>query len=147
MALPAQTIDLARAAPDAAGSGPARADLVMPGLHCAGCIARVERCLTESPGVVSARVNLSLKRTTVEWDPAQTTLDDLIKTVEARGFEARQFAATDTNDDDEADHSRFLLRSLAVAGFAAGNDLVRPRDTGRIELFACRTDFDDPAIN
>ena len=36
--------------------------LVVPGMHCAGCMGKVERALRRLPGVGSARVNLSARQ-------------------------------------------------------------------------------------
>ena len=49
------------------GSGTRQIDLSVPGVHCAACIASVERTLSTLPGVEFARVNLSMKRATVTW--------------------------------------------------------------------------------
>ena len=32
-----------------------RVDLLIPGMTCAGCMTRIERCLQKTPGVLSAR--------------------------------------------------------------------------------------------
>ena len=39
--------------------------LVVPGMHCAGCMGKVERALGELPGVSAARVNLSARQVSV----------------------------------------------------------------------------------
>ena len=52
----------ALAQPDAAAS---RTVLNVPGMHCAGCIGKVERGLTSVPGIAHARVNLSARTVTV----------------------------------------------------------------------------------
>ncbi len=101
-----------------------RANLVVPGLQCAGCIARVERALLDCAGVRAARVNLSARRVRVEWDSAKTSEDKLIAAVEVAGFEARALDLGDHHTASEVDQSRILLRSLAVAGFAAGNVML-----------------------
>jgi Cu2+-exporting ATPase len=45
----------------------------LPTIHCAACIGKIERGLSQISGVRSVRVNLSLKRLTVEGpvDPSQ----------------------------------------------------------------------------
>ena len=48
---------------------------VVPSLHCAGCIAKVERGLMPVEGVDAARVNLSAKQVTVRHAPS---IDDLV---------------------------------------------------------------------
>ena len=41
--------------------------IIVPGLHCAGCIARVEGLLGETAGITHARVNLTEKLVSVAW--------------------------------------------------------------------------------
>ena len=43
--------------------------LSLPTIHCAACISAVERGLSAVPGVRAARVNLSLKRVSIQTDP------------------------------------------------------------------------------
>ena len=45
--------------------------LAVPGMHCAGCMSKVERALGELPGVASARVNLSARTVSVDHEPGQ----------------------------------------------------------------------------
>ena len=40
--------------------------LAVPGMHCAGCMSKVERGLCELPGVESARVNLTARIVTID---------------------------------------------------------------------------------
>ena len=51
------------------GAEAQRLMLSLPQIYCAACISGVERGLATQPGVRSARVNLTLKRATVEADP------------------------------------------------------------------------------
>jgi Cu+-exporting ATPase len=60
--------------------------LPITGMTCANCVATVERNLKKVGGVQSAQVNLSSERATVEYDPAQAGLDDLIGRVERAGY-------------------------------------------------------------
>ncbi|MEM6744785.1 MAG: heavy metal-associated domain-containing protein, partial [Pseudomonadota bacterium] len=39
-----------------------RVDLTVDGMHCASCVARVERALRDVPGVETASVNLPARR-------------------------------------------------------------------------------------
>ncbi len=99
-------------------------DLLVPGVHCAACISRIEKALNGREGVVSARVNLSTRRLSIDWNADAENARDLITEVEALGFEARPFApdAAVANAGNTA--GRELLLALAVAGFAAGNVML-----------------------
>ncbi len=62
--------------------------LVLPikGMHCASCVARVEKALNDVPGVVSAGVNLASEKATIEYIEG-TELADIKKGVRDAGFE------------------------------------------------------------
>ena len=96
--------------------------LSLPGIHCAGCIAGVERALMAVPGVRAARVNLTLKRAQVKARGVEAAA--LVAALTAAGYEAHELdagtlAATGT---DRA--GRALLARLAVAGFAMMNVML-----------------------
>ncbi|ALG91237.1 MULTISPECIES: heavy metal translocating P-type ATPase [Actibacterium] len=101
----------------------ARLLLSLPTIHCAGCISAVERGLAAEPGVRSARVNLTLKRVSVEAEP-DVTAAGLIAVLDRLGYEAHELdpgmlSATAT---DKA--GRDILMRLAVAGFAMMNVML-----------------------
>ena len=59
-----------------AGEGVQHIDLAVEGVHCAGCMAKIERGLSAIPDVTLARVNLTDRRVALEWkagtlDPAR----------------------------------------------------------------------------
>ncbi|PTX56875.1 Cu2+-exporting ATPase [Litoreibacter ponti] len=92
----------------------------LPGIHCAACIGKIERGLAGVPGLKSVRVNLSLKRLSVE---GQIAPDRILDAVEALGFEAYPL---DTEALARAEDSagRILLTRMAVAGFAMMNVML-----------------------
>ncbi len=55
-------------------------------MHCASCVASVERSLKKVPGVQVANVNLATESASVEFDAAQASYDDLVAAVDAAGF-------------------------------------------------------------
>jgi len=63
--------------------------LILPikGMHCASCVARVEKALGDVPGVISAAVNLASEKATIEYIEG-TGLADFKKAVRDAGFEA-----------------------------------------------------------
>jgi Cu+-exporting ATPase len=60
--------------------------LPITGMTCANCVATVKRSLKKVNGVQSAVVNLSSERATVEYDPAFTSLNDLIGSIQRAGY-------------------------------------------------------------
>ena len=102
---------------------PGRLALSLPGIHCQGCIAGVERILNGHPGVASARVNLTLKRAMIEAEP-EVQASDLVGVLETGGYEAHELdpGALNATQTDRA--GRDLLMRLAVAGFASMNVML-----------------------
>jgi P-type Cu2+ transporter len=106
-----------------AAAGPARLVLSLPGAHCAACMSTVEGGLERLPGVRSARVNLTLRRVSVEAD-AGVDAASLIAPLAALGYEAHELdpgllSATETDRQ-----GRELLMRLGVAGFAMMNVML-----------------------
>jgi len=107
-----------RATPDQAPV--AEVDLVIGGMTCASCAARVEKRLNKLAGV-SATVNYATEQAKVLATDG-VTVDELIAQVESAGYTARPKAsrsaqtAADTQAADEVDETRPLrLRLLASA--------------------------------
>ncbi len=97
--------------------------LSLPTIHCAACMATVERALGAAPGVRSARVNLTMKRVSIEADP-DLTAEDLIPVVEGAGYEAHELDTTAMSATATDRAGRELLMRLAVAGFASMNVML-----------------------
>lgn len=94
--------------------------LVVPGMHCAGCMAKVERGLEDLPSVAKARVNLSARQVRIAHRP-EVTLPELVSALEAIGF------ASQARSEEAAARTssvRPLLAPLAVAGFASMNVML-----------------------
>ena len=99
---------------------PTALDVIVPQMHCAGCMRSIERGLAQLDGVASARVNLTERKVTVNWvgqDPG-VILDKL----SSLGFTAHLPDATKTIE--APDGLRELIWSMAVAGFAAANIML-----------------------
>lgn len=102
--------------------GTASITVLVGGLHCAGCVQRVEGVIGRVPGVVAVRGNLSTGRFALRWRETEAAAADLIARIAALGYSATPFvemaAAT------AAEENKRLLRALAVAGFAAANVML-----------------------
>jgi len=66
-----------------------RMELAISGMHCASCVARVEKGLARLAGVKSASVNLASESASVEYDPNQVTPEDFISTVRDLGYDVK----------------------------------------------------------
>ncbi|WP_246087819.1 heavy metal translocating P-type ATPase [Paracoccus marinus] len=100
---PVDQASLVRAIEDAGYEVPSRSiTLVIDGMTCASCVARVEKALLAVPGVVSATVNLATERASLSASGSVTDRD-LVAAVSSAGYEARTVSG---NEDDEAHASR-----------------------------------------
>ena len=97
------------------------AHLHVPDMHCASCVAFLERMPSRVAGVEAAQVDFPRKRLTVRFDEKTTDLADVRTWMAAAGFPAQE----PRNDvPSPAGVDRLLLARLAVAGFAFGNTML-----------------------
>lgn len=104
----------------AVGAGAEGQLFSVPDLHCAGCIAKVERTLSRLEGVTAARVNLSLRRVSVRGD---CTADAITEALGNAGYAAHALDTAALEDRTDPVGRDLLLR-LAVAGFAMMNVML-----------------------
>jgi Cu2+-exporting ATPase len=107
-----------------AAEGAASVDLMVPGIRCAGCMRAIETGLGKLDGVASARVNLSMRRVRVLYDPAKGSVDAVLEGLSGLGYQARPYDAQAMTEIDRDSAGRDLLVRLAVAGFAAMNVML-----------------------
>ncbi|MGQ9770551.1 MAG: heavy metal translocating P-type ATPase, partial [Thermogutta sp.] len=62
--------------------------LKIQGMHCAGCVARVERALRTIPGVKDAQVNLVTQSAVVQLHDSNVLPEKLVQAVAEAGYEA-----------------------------------------------------------
>jgi P-type Cu+ transporter len=99
--------------------------LAIEGMHCASCVARIERELQGVPGVLEASVNLAGEDARVSFAPAAVDAAQLERAVERAGYKAHAKLEQPAEDDlarqdrDRAREHRALMRkfwfSAAVA--------------------------------
>jgi Cu2+-exporting ATPase len=104
--------------PDVAGM-----ELAVDGIRCAGCMHAIENGLNGDDGILSARVNLALRRVTVEWRTGAIAPEAVIERLSRLGFKAYPFLPEQDQDNVTREEKR-LLRCLGVAGFAAMNIML-----------------------
>ena len=107
----------------AARARPARLILSLPNVHCAACIGSIEAGLIAVPGVQSARVNLTLKRASIDAASA-ITAEQLVATLARLGHEAHELDASALSSTETDRQGRDLLMRLAVAGFSMMNVML-----------------------
>ena len=98
-----------------------RVELVIGGMSCAACAGRVERALSSVSGVLAAPVNVALERADVRLVRGVADRGDLIKAVEAAGYQARLIdepgeAEAPPTDDGRAELIAAALLTLPLVG-------------------------------
>lgn len=106
---------------EASDAAAIESSFVVEGMHCAGCIARIEGALGKLDGVSAARVNFGAHTVRVRHLPAVAP-DQIEATVKALGFDVHPASAQE--DETVRDESRDLMKAMAVAGFAAMNVML-----------------------
>ena len=97
-------------------------DLLIDGMTCASCAARIERKLNKLDGV-TATVNFATETARVDF-PATVAVTDLMVVVERAGYTARLPAPPAGQDQDQQDNdagaqARALRRRLVVSAVLA----------------------------
>jgi Cu2+-exporting ATPase len=106
-----------RLAGHALGEGLMQTELSVPGIHCGGCVRRIETALVGLAGVEHARVNLSTKRLTLRWRES-ATVRRVLSALSDLGYEAHLFDQRAQETDAEFWQ---LVKALAVAAFGSMN--------------------------
>ncbi len=98
-------------------------DLLVSGVHCAGCIQKIESRLMREPSVTSARINFSTRRLNIVWNGDRDRANDFVSMVQSLGYGVDPY--NPDREKETADHEeRFLLLCLGIAGFATGNIML-----------------------
>ena len=96
--------------------------LAVEGMHCGGCMRKVELALAGVPGVASARANLSAGRVAVVHNASGLNSVDLVEALGRAGFKAAELSQDAAEPATTADQA--LLKRVGVAGFAAANIML-----------------------
>lgn len=103
--------------------GHATLHLMVGGLHCAACVWLIENILSRTPGVVSARLNMTTRRLVLTWQANQASAEDLVGRITALGYRLAPYDPA-LLERETVERQNALLRAMAVAGFAAGNVML-----------------------
>lgn len=108
--------------PEASQRDDAGLQISLPTIHCAACMSAVEKALTRVDGVISARVNLGLKRVRIVTAPG-VGAERCIAAIHAAGFDALELDS-DSLGNDADPTGRTLLLAIGVSGFAMMNVML-----------------------
>lgn len=67
-----------------------RISLPVEGMSCASCVAKIEKALKNISGVQAVQVNLLTRKATVEYNPREVAVMDLVKTIQELGYNVPQ---------------------------------------------------------
>ena len=82
------------------------------GMSCAACSAKIEKRLSKLGGVSKANVNLTTEKATVEFDPSEIKISEMIKAIEALGYKAEK--AEEITQDREKEQREKEIKKLKI---------------------------------
>ena len=87
--------------------------LPINGMTCAACVKKVEQAVTKLDGVQRVSISLPLARATVVYDGKVVASDDIVKAIQATGYDACVRERTVEEDLEVLEHSKQMeqLRS------------------------------------
>lgn len=97
--------------------------LAVEGVHCAGCIQKIESALQKESYIQHARLNFSTRRLNIVWRGLPQSADRLYDILSALGYKSIPFDNLSLARHHEKE-AQFLLLCLGVAGFATGNIML-----------------------
>ncbi|MDB5271302.1 MAG: hypothetical protein JWP58_4342 [Hymenobacter sp.] len=100
----------------------ARLTLAIPQMHCASCIWLLENLFKLNAGIRESRVNFLRKELTVSYEPATTSLKEVVTLLAALNYEP-QITLAELGAQPHA-ASRTLYYQLGVAAFGFGNVML-----------------------
>lgn len=106
-----------------AEDGSRRFEAAIDGMTCAACIGEIENGLRDLEGLDAARVNYTYRRLALEWRGDSFDLAAVFERLRRMGYSLHPFALADS-EREEMETSRWLLRCLAIAGFASMNIML-----------------------
>jgi len=92
--------------------------LMISGITCAACIWLIEKQLQKLKGITQCRVNLSSHLAEIEWNPKQTTLNDILYAIHKVGYQAEPYCPQKQENNIQQENKKALAR-IGVAALGA----------------------------
>jgi Cu2+-exporting ATPase len=99
-------------------------ELIVKGARCGGCLAKIERGLTELPGVRQARMNLSTAQLHIAWEGGAERADQFAQTLDGLGFESGPINESKGKIQLGKSETKHLLLCMGVAAFGLMNVMM-----------------------
>ncbi len=96
-------------------------------MSCASCMAKIEQAVNAHPNVDNGRINFAQKKLAVSFaDDTAHNKQAIVDIVRNLGYECHEISAdTGPGPDNNADkEQKFLIRAVAIAGFASMNIML-----------------------
>ncbi len=100
-----------------------RITLALSGIHCVACVWLLEKLPQVLDGVESLAVNWSARTAIVIWQAQRVELSAIARALHGLGYTPQPFRENRQRDREVTENRRHLIR-LAVAGAAAGNNML-----------------------
>ena len=97
--------------------------VLVSGVHCAGCIQKIESSLLSKNNIKNSRLNFSTNRLVFSWDGVAEDANTYVHDIEKLGYGVKPYDV-ETQQSEIQVEERFLLLCLGVAGFAMGNIML-----------------------
>ena len=98
-------------------------NLKLRGMSCASCASSIEDAISNVPGVESCNVNFGAEQAAINYNPRQTSIEDIQQAVEEAGYSSYSLQEQKmiTGEDDaekvaRKKESRDLIRKMIVGG-------------------------------
>jgi Cu2+-exporting ATPase len=105
------------------GDGSSEIDFAVQGMTCAVCVSEIERAVRLLSGAPAARVNYTNRRLRVAWRGSDFEPSSVAAALSPLGYKVQPFDF-EVVDSADAAHGKYLIRCLAIAGFAAMNVML-----------------------
>ncbi|MEC0275800.1 heavy metal translocating P-type ATPase [Peribacillus frigoritolerans] len=92
-----------------------KAEFDITGMTCAACATRIEKGLNKMEGIATANVNLALEKATLEFNPSEVTISDIIAKVEKLGYGAHQKHDNKEQVDHREKHIKDQQRKFTIS--------------------------------
>ena len=109
-------------------SGEYELSVLVSGVHCAGCIQKIESRLAKDEAITKARLNFSTGRLVMGWEGDKERADEFVALVENLGYGVKPYDPR-TEADETQKQEKFLLLCLGVGQYHA--DLCGVVERGR----------------